>query len=153
RRRCRGSPPRSGGSPVARPDDRRQSEFESTQSLPQRGLARPHGPSIVVDSTMPLPIDSPPDQPWRWFGALFDSALDAILITDSRARYVDANPAARTLLGYSREELLVRGVQDVTPLDAAIPFAEQWERFLKSGSLSGEYEVHRKDGTTRLAEF
>jgi PAS domain S-box-containing protein len=47
--------------------------------------------------------------------ALFDTALDAILLADDRGRYVDANPAACTLLGYDREELLQRGVLDVTP--------------------------------------
>ena len=45
----------------------------------------------------------------RRLQALFDTTLDAILLADDQARYVDANPAACTLLGYDREELLRRG--------------------------------------------
>src|SRR5262249_7516803 len=46
----------------------------------------------------------------RRLQALFDTSLDAILMADDQARYVDANPAACALLGYDREELLQRGV-------------------------------------------
>ena len=50
----------------------------------------------------------------RWQGALFENALDAIFVIDDAGRYVEANPAAGALLGYSREELLSLKAQDIT---------------------------------------
>jgi PAS domain S-box-containing protein len=38
--------------------------------------------------------------------ALFDHTLDGVLLADDQARYVDANPAACTLLGLERDDLL-----------------------------------------------
>ena len=40
------------------------------------------------------------------YQALFVAAADAILVANDAGRYVDANPAAARLLGYSRPELL-----------------------------------------------
>jgi PAS domain S-box-containing protein len=37
--------------------------------------------------------------------AFFENSLDATLLADDEGRYVDANPAAAVLLGYSRDEL------------------------------------------------
>ncbi len=102
-----------------------------------------------MDPNASSPTDPAPDQPWRWFDALFEAALDAVLIADSEGRYVDANPAAQALLGYSRDEILALSVSDVTALDPARPFTEQWERFLSAGTLNGDYQVRGKAGTDR----
>src|SRR5712692_6950337 len=48
----------------------------------------------------------------RYHG-LFSNAADAILVADGDGQYLDANPAASELLGYSREELLGMRVADV----------------------------------------
>ncbi|MEZ4637974.1 MAG: PAS domain S-box protein [Caldilineaceae bacterium] len=48
----------------------------------------------------------------RQLRALFESALDAILIADDEGRYIDANPAASELFGLSRESLIGRTVRD-----------------------------------------
>ncbi len=80
--------------------------------------------------------------------ALFDNALDAILLVDDEARYVDANPAACALLGYSREELLRMTVWDITPPPNYELCHELWNAFIAAGSQSGEYTLRRKDGTS-----
>ncbi len=89
----------------------------------------------------------------RRLQALFDNTLDAILLADDEARYVDANPAACALLGYSREELLRMTVWDVTPAPSREKGQELWRQFIAAGSQAGEYTVHRKDETTRAAEY
>ena len=87
---------------------------------------------------------------WR---AVFESTLDAILIADDAGRYVDANPAASTLLGLSREEILARGVAGVTPPESAKEVAGAWKAFLHDGQSQGTITLVRGDGTRVEAEF
>src|SRR4051812_30809659 len=49
------------------------------------------------------------------YADVFANALDAILIADDRARYIDVNDAACRLLEYTATELLQLGVADITP--------------------------------------
>ena len=89
----------------------------------------------------------------RRLQALFDNTLDAILLADDQARYVDANHAACTLLGYDREELLRRGVFDITPMPNGEAGRAAWAAFVRDGKQSGEYALNRKDGTTAVVEY
>ena len=89
----------------------------------------------------------------RRLQALFDNALDAVLLADDRGRYVDANPAACTLLGYTRDELLALGVADITPAPDIDAGRAAWAAFLRDGRQEGEYTVCRKDGTAAVVEF
>lgn len=85
--------------------------------------------------------------------ALFDHVPSAVLLADDAAQCVDANPAACRLLGYTRKELLKRSVWDVFHnLDKA-EGSKLWKAFLARGSLGGEYEIQRKDGSGATAEF
>ena len=85
--------------------------------------------------------------------ALFDKALDAIVLTDDEKRFVDANPAACRMLGYSREELLQMTVFEITPSQNNGAVENLWQRFLATGKQRGEYTVLCKDGTTREVEY
>jgi PAS domain S-box-containing protein len=89
----------------------------------------------------------------RYLQALFDNSLDAILVTNDEGRYIDANPAACALLGYTHEELMQLTILDIT----AEPFRQErwaiWQQFLARGSWSGEHSALRKDRAVRLLEF
>jgi PAS domain S-box-containing protein len=85
--------------------------------------------------------------------AVFENALDAILLMDDAGRYVDGNPAICQLLGYSREELLNLTVWDVTPVQDRERIPELLSRFLSAGMLIGEYSLLCKDGATREVEY
>jgi len=84
--------------------------------------------------------------------AIFENALNAILLADNDSRYLDANPAACRMLGYARAELvgmtagalIVPGSMNV---DAA------WVGFLQSGTSHGRVQLRRKDGSVIVAEF
>lgn len=78
--------------------------------------------------------------------AQFDHALDGILLIDDPGKFVDANPAACTLLGYTREELLQQTLADVTPGDWRSEGLALWTDFLQKGQKEGEYKLRRKDG-------
>jgi len=85
--------------------------------------------------------------------ALFDNAMDAIMIADDNARYVDVNPAACQLSGYIREEILQLSVLDMTPTPDREIGQKLWRAFISGKRQSGEYSFIRKDGTIVETEY
>lgn len=89
----------------------------------------------------------------RRFGAVFENSLDAMLLMDDAGRYVDANPAACQLLGYTRDEIVGLHVSDVTRGVDRGGIPELMRQFLAAGTLHGEYTLRCKDGATREVEY
>ena len=85
--------------------------------------------------------------------ALFDNSLDAILVTNDEARYIDANPAACAMVGYTHDELVQLSVMDLTEPAFREEGWAMWKEFLTKGSNCGEYSVVHKDGTLIQLEF
>jgi PAS domain S-box-containing protein len=83
--------------------------------------------------------------------AIFTSALDAIVVADNDARYVDCNPAAEELFGVPRAELLERAMRDFAPADVDVDRA--WKEFLQKGTATGLFRLLRPDGGEREVEF
>lgn len=79
------------------------------------------------------------------YRGLFEGVTDAVLVADAEGRFIEANPAATELLGYTREELLQRRVGDlaVDPAHSRATFA----RLQQTGFLAVEGLLRRKDGT------
>jgi diguanylate cyclase (GGDEF)-like protein/PAS domain S-box-containing protein len=85
----------------------------------------------------------------RRFRAGMDSSADMILLIDVDAmRYVDVNTTACNLLGYSREELLAMGPQDVLPLSRE-ELAAAYRALIETPATVGTVHSHYrcKDGT------
>jgi hypothetical protein len=85
------------------------------------------------------------------FAALFAASPDAILIADEAGHYVEANPAALALLGYTREDLLRLSVGDIVA-PGPIWAAEEYARFLQEGMWQGDVELCTKEGRVVPAE-
>jgi len=85
------------------------------------------------------------------YRAVFSGVGDAILVADEQGHYLDANPAAEDLLGYSREELLTRSAVDLVARDATWS-ATEYPRFLTAGTWRDELEIVRKDGQVVTVE-
>jgi PAS domain S-box-containing protein len=85
--------------------------------------------------------------------ALFEHALDAVLLADDGMRLVDANPSPCRLLGYSRNELLGMTVTGIAAPEHRIGMREQWDRFLQAGSAEGEVILASQSGNKINAEF
>ena len=86
----------------------------------------------------------------RLFRLALDNSADMILLVDRNTmRYVDVNRAACSLLGYSREELLRMGPQDLIP-KSRDEFAQAHDELLADpSSLSGMRSTfRRRDGST-----
>lgn len=79
------------------------------------------------------------------FRSLFAQVPDAILVADDAGQYLDANPAATALLGYSHDELLCLSVSDIVAADMAWT-QDEYAQFTANGSWRDELDVRRKDG-------
>jgi PAS domain S-box-containing protein len=93
------------------------------------------------------------DESRRRFQAVFENALEGILLMDDAGRYVDVNPAICQLLGYTREEFLKLTVSDITPLPDRERLPELLSQFLAVEKMAGEYTVLSKSGEARPGEF
>lgn len=85
--------------------------------------------------------------------AIFDSTQEGMLLSDSRARYVDVNEAACIITGYSRDELLRLSLWDISPLPHHRSTWELWRSLLAQGRQQGETLLVRKDGTRIAIEY
>ena len=72
----------------------------------------------------------------------------AVLVADDGGRYIAANHRACELTGYTREELLTRGVIDVTHPHDLAEEERLWRAFERTHSQKGRYRILRKDGST-----
>jgi diguanylate cyclase (GGDEF)-like protein/PAS domain S-box-containing protein len=87
------------------------------------------------------------------FQAIFEHALDPMLMADDDARYLDANPAACEFFGLSRAQLCTRRVVDFAPPEAKADFDTVWKLFLREGKQRGEYQLQMPDGRLCDIEF
>lgn len=83
--------------------------------------------------------------------AVFESAMDAILIADDNGQYLSANPASSELFGLPPEEILGKSIRDFT--DSRIDFRAAWRSFQEKGRERGEFRILRRDETIRDIEY
>jgi len=81
------------------------------------------------------------------YQALMEQAPDAIFVADREGRFIEVNPAACALLGYTREELLAMRIVDVLSPEYSERFAEVREHLLQGETIRGEQLMLRKDGS------
>ena len=86
------------------------------------------------------------------YRSLFEYAPDGILICNTKAYYIDANPSMCRLLGYSRDELIgMHASQIVAP--AEIEHIEPALNVINAGKeYSREWRFRRKDGSLFATE-
>jgi PAS domain S-box-containing protein len=87
------------------------------------------------------------------FRALFENALDAVLIANDRGAYVDANPAACALFGVTHDQIMGRTVHDFTEEESRPEAWPMWEQFLKEGRMRGGIRLQRPDGEVVEVDF
>ncbi len=79
------------------------------------------------------------------YRSLFEEVAEGIVVVDADRRFLDVNPAAAGLLGYSREELCQLRVDDIVAANPEDMSAE-WSHFVGEGVWHGEFTLRRKDG-------
>ena len=84
--------------------------------------------------------------------AVFDTALDAIFITDDERRYVDVNPAGCEYLGVAKHELIGRKIDEFLPPHKLATVEADWAKYIAGGPMLAEWETLRSDGAVRISE-
>ena len=84
--------------------------------------------------------------------AVFETALDAIFITDDDRRYTDVNPAGCEYLGVAKRDLIGRRIDEFLPLHKRETVEADWAEYVAGGPMLAEWETQRSDGAVRVAE-
>ncbi len=86
--------------------------------------------------------------------AVVNSSLDAVMVSDTEGRFMEFNPAAEEILGYSREEVIGEFMADlIVPPEMREAHTSGMARYLKTGKPvfvnKGRIEItaQRKDGS------
>ena len=87
----------------------------------------------------------------RQFRALFDSALDAMVLVGDDRTFLDANPAAGQLFGLSRDRLLTQVIDRFCP--PGFPVAERWTEFVLAGEFKGDFTLVIDPQASRQVEL
>ncbi|MDF2437782.1 MAG: domain S-box protein [Bacteroidota bacterium] len=82
--------------------------------------------------------------------AIFEKTNDAIVLADDSGNYVQVNPAAAKMLGYSLQELTGMNTAD---LISGRQTDELWNEFMQDGSQTGAIELVRKDGSLVICHY
>jgi len=90
---------------------------------------------------------------WTRFHAIFENSINAILLADDQGRYLDANPAACEISGYSLDE--IRQIKLNELLDHASELNRHigWDEFIIKGKMEGTVAIRTKAGHIRILDY
>ncbi len=83
------------------------------------------------------------------FKSYIDKAPDGVFIADEMGHYLEVNPAACAITGYSREELITLSVPDLIPLEYAEDAGKHFQRVVEEGATSGDLYFKTKASEVR----
>ncbi len=87
------------------------------------------------------------------FKAVFETAIDGIVIFNDDLRFVSGNPAVERMLGRPQEQLYGRRLTNVLNTEQAEEVRSQHLELLREGSQRGILSVARPDGTVIDIEY
>lgn len=82
-----------------------------------------------------------------------EHAPEGIFVADETGRYVDANPSACAMVGYSRDELLNMTVTSLSPPGLLADHMELLKGIQRDGSKEAEITLRRKDEADVIANL
>jgi PAS domain S-box-containing protein len=86
--------------------------------------------------------------------AIYENALDSMIVLNDARRVIDANESAQQLFGMSLEKMCEACWDDLIPPEQLAGLDKRWRAFQQSsGMRRGEVEVRRADGRARLVAF
>ena len=83
------------------------------------------------------------------FRSYFDNAPYGVFITDQEGHYLEVNPAASGITGYTRDELVSMSIPDMLPPESHEQGIAHFRQLSGIGQASGEFLYRHKDCTLR----
>ena len=104
---------------------------------------------IARDLVERLRMEKEEAQMQKRLKAIFNGTTDAIMLADNEGSYIQVNPAAAKMLGYTEDELLLKKSHEVV----AGGTSDLWLDFIRQGHQSGTIELFRKDGMKIICDY
>ncbi|MBN2733234.1 MAG: PAS domain S-box protein [Methanomicrobiaceae archaeon] len=79
--------------------------------------------------------------------AYFQKSPEGIFVADNTGKYIDVNPSACRITGYTREELLKKSIPEILSPSSLPDGVGAFKKVLKTGHEQGEFLFTRKDGS------
>jgi len=83
------------------------------------------------------------------FKSYIENAPDGVFVLDEKGRYLNVNPAATQLSGYTKEELLTMKFGDMSTEDSLEEYYNEFLNLLKNGIAKKEIKAIHKSGEIR----
>ena len=87
------------------------------------------------------------------YRSVIEQATDGIFISDAKGKYIDVNPSACALLGYTKEEFLEMTTQDVLQPEEARRNPPKFAELLNGQKILSRRNLIRKDGSVVPVEI
>ena len=104
---------------------------------------------IAVDVTERISAEQALKQSEKKYSTYINSAPFGIFVVNDAGEYIDVNPVASRITGYSRAQLLHMSIQDVTARESMEEAIRGFSALKQTGSLDGELQFIRADGERR----
>ncbi|WP_395062375.1 PAS domain S-box protein [Flavobacterium sp.] len=78
-----------------------------------------------------------------------ENAPDGVFVLDEKGNYLEVNPAASIITGYTKEELLTMKYGDLASPDSVHDYHTQYKILLEKGKYRGEFKALHKNGEVR----
>lgn len=83
------------------------------------------------------------------FRSYIHNAPFGVFVADKKGTYIDVNPAATEITGYSKDELLGMNLTDLIAEEDKKNLGKSFERLWQKGELQRDLKYVRKNGTTK----
>ena len=84
---------------------------------------------------------------------LFNATSDGLFVSGATGRYLEVNPAACRMVGYTRDELLCLRVADLVATEDVPRLEMLTGKLVAGGAEQSQWRLRRKDGTYLTAEL
>ncbi len=108
---------------------------------------------VAIDITRHKESETALIQNEKKFRSIFDTALDAVIITNDLMNILDVNHAACDLFLMNKAQMVKKRLPELVSGDTRTDFHKRWMAFQHKGYQRGELEIIHANGDGRFVEY